>query len=415
MTKTHSSESGPLAGLTVIDWTHVLAGPFVGYQMALLGANVIRVERADSDDMIRAKAADQTLARVGLGETFITQGSGKRSLALDMRDARAQRALESLIARADVLLENFRPGKLARLGFDPVKLIERYPKLVVCSITGFGQASDKRAYDHVVQAASGLMEANAGPDGRPQRIGFPLVDYAVGQQAALAVLAALVRRGLKPQRTRGEWVQVSMMGAALTLMAPAYATPLISGVEQPRSTATAFSGNPLSGTFAASDGYLAIVCNANNQSDALLQALAVSGASVEEAQTLARFAHAGNIEGTQRILTAVLVRRSVAAWVEVLEAVGVPVAAVASPIEAARSVSADWPIVTIDVAGELRQTKVPGIGFQSTEVLTTSLKPPARRGQHTIEILAEAGLDQTTIEAMLTEGVAFSSDRLARP
>lgn len=415
MTQNHSSEAGPLAGLKVIDWTHVLAGPFVGYQMALLGADVIRVERADGDDMIRAKAADPALARVGLGETFITQGSGKRSIALDMRDARAQRAMESLIAQADVLLENFRPGKLACLGFDPANLIERYPKLVVCSVTGFGQASDKRAYDHVVQAASGLMKANAGPDGRPQRIGFPLVDYAVGQQAALAVLAALFRRGHTKQRTRGEWLQVSMMGAALTLMAPAYATPLISGVEPPRSAATAFSGNPLSGTFAASDGYLAIVCNATNQGDALIQALAAFGASAEEAQTLARLAHAGEIEGTQRILAAVLVHRPVAVWVALLEAVGVPVAAVASPIEAARSMSADWPIITIDVEGDLRQTMVPGIGFQSTDVLTTSLKPPARRGQHTSEILAESGLDQATIEAMLDEGVAFSPEHLAKP
>ena len=206
-----------------------------------------------------------------------------------------------------------------------------------------------------------------------------------------------------------------MMGAALTLMAPAYATPLISGVEPPRSTATAFSGNPLSGTFAASDGYLAIVCNASNQGEALVQALAASGASAEEVQTLVRFADAGDIEGSQRILAAVLARRSVAAWVAVLEAVGVPIAAVASPIEAARSVSADWPIVTIDVAGGQRQTKVPGIGYQSTEALTTSLKPPARRGQHTSEVLAEAGLDHTTIEAMLAEGVAFSPERLARP
>lgn len=408
MTQIHAPEAGPLTGLTVIDWTHVLAGPFVGYQMALLGANVIRVERVDGDDMIRAKAADPLLARLGLGETFIAQGSGKRSIALDMRDARAQRAMEALIAQADVLVENFRPGKLARLGFEPMKLIERHPKLIVCSVTGFGQTSDKRAYDHVVQAASGLMAANASSDGRPQRIGFPVVDYAVGQQAALAVLAALVRRGREPHRARGEWVQVSMMAAALTLMAPAFATSLISGLEPQRSAATAFSGNPLSGTFATNNGYLAIVCNAPNQGAALVQALADSGASTDEAQTLAQAAYAGDIEGTQRILGAVLARQSVANWVAILGAAGVPVAAVISPIEAARSVSSDWPVVTFDVEGGQRNTLVPGIGFQSTEVLTAQLKPPVRRGQHTGEVLAEVGFDPDTIEAMLADGVAFT-------
>ncbi len=407
-----TDSSGPLAGLTVIDWTHVLAGPFVGYQMALLGADVIRIERVEGDDKNRAEAADPVLARLGLGEAFVAQGAGKRSVALDMRDPRACQAMAGLIAGADVLVENFRPGKLARLGFDPIKLIEQHPQLVVCSVTGFGQASDKRAYDHVVQAASGLMAANAGADGRPQRIGFPVVDYAVGQQAALAVLAALVRRGREPQRTRGEWVQVSMMGAALTLMAPAFATPLISGVEPPRSSATAFSGNPLSGTFPTGDGYVAIVCNAANQGEALVQALAATAASAEEALALTQAARAGDVEGTHRILGVVLARRPAADWVVTLESAGVPVSAVASPIQAARRLAADWPVVTLDLPEGPRQTAVPGIGFQSTEGLTPHLRPPARRGQHTREILAQAGLDSGTIETMLTEGVSAEPRRV---
>lgn len=404
------ADRGPLAGLTVIDWTHVLAGPFVGYQLGLLGADVIRVERADGDDMIRAKAADPALARLGLGEAFIAQNAGKRSIALDMRDARSRQAMEALIARADVLLENFRPGKLAKLGFDPARLIERHPKLVVCSVTGFGQNSDKRAYDHVVQAASGLMAANADADGRPQRIGFPLVDYAVGQQAAMAVLAALLRRSRAAEagesRARGEWVQVSMMGAALTLMAPAFAAPLVSGIEPPRSRSTAFSGNPLSGTFPAGEGYLAIVCNAANQGEALLRALAQAAAAPEEATALAQAARAGEVERTQQILGSVLSRKSVGDWVALLDAAGVPVSAALPPIEAARSVAHEWPDVSLDLPGKTLQTKVPGIGFKSTEMLTTQLRTPPRRGQQTREVLAQAGMDASSIEAMLREGAA---------
>jgi len=186
----------PLRGLRVLDWTHVLAGPFAAYNLALLGADVVRVERVDGTELIRDKGLDPQLAAAGLGESFVVQGSGKRSLAIDARDARARAALHALIARADVLVENFRPGKLRALGFDPAELVRRHPRLIVCSITGFGQAgasSGRRAYDHVVQAASGLMSANADADGVPQRVGFPIIDYAVGMQAALAVLAALAR------------------------------------------------------------------------------------------------------------------------------------------------------------------------------------------------------------------------------
>ncbi len=399
--------AGPLTGLTVIDWTHVLAGPFVGYQLALLGADVIRVERPGADDMIRAKAADPELARLGLGESFIAQGAGKRSVALDMRDARSRAAMTQLIARADVLVENFRPGKLARLGFDPEVLIAQHPHLVVCSVTGFGQQSDRRAYDHVVQAASGLMAANAPSDGRPQRVGFPVIDYAAGQQAALAVTAALLRRSREgASRTRGEWVQVSMMEAALALMAPVYAAPLVSGVEVPRSASTAFSGNPLSGTFETEQGFLAIVCNAPEQGEALVRVLGAAGASAEETKALARAAAARDVPDTQAHLSRLLARRSAAEWETLLAEAGVPVSLIASPAQAARSVSAGWPVVSLDLPGGARSTPVPGIGFHSTEPLTVSLRPPARRGQHTREVLAEAGLDQATIDAMMREGVA---------
>jgi len=157
----------------VVDWTHILAGPFCGYQLALLGADVIRIERPDGDDMIRKSAADPVLGALGLGEAFVTQGGGKRSLAIDARDPRAKEILARLVARADVLIENFRPGKLAALGFDPAQLIVQHPRLVVCSITGFGPQSTRRAYDHVVQAASGLMVANANAEGVPQRPAAP--------------------------------------------------------------------------------------------------------------------------------------------------------------------------------------------------------------------------------------------------
>ncbi|MET3372650.1 crotonobetainyl-CoA:carnitine CoA-transferase CaiB-like acyl-CoA transferase [Variovorax boronicumulans] len=403
-----TSTPTPLAGLRVIDWTHVLAGPFAGYQLGLLGAEVIRIERADGDDMIRAKGLDAELTALGLGETFVTQGAGKRSLAIDARDPRAKQALAELIGSADVLLENFRPGKLAALGFDPQQLIARHPQLVVCSITGFGPASDRRAYDHVIQAASGLMAANADRDGKPQRVGFPLVDYAVGQQAALAVMSALYRRD-RPNgeaRVRGEWLQVSMMGAALTLMAPTYAGPLVSGMEMPRSASTAFSGSPLSGTFEVADGQLAIVCNAADQARGLLNALRETGTDASLLSSLHEAAEQRDVPRTQALLGQALSGRTTAEWDALLTRHGVPATPVMRPAQAAAQMARDWPHVELPLPNGARRVPVPGIGFTSSEPLTPSLRAPVRRGADTRRLLAEAGLEAPTIAAMLADGAA---------
>lgn len=403
----------PLAGLRVIDWTHVLAGPFAGYQLGLLGAEVIRIERADGDDMIRVKGADPELAALGLGEAFIAQGAGKLSLALDARDPRAKKALATLISGADVLLENFRPGKLAALGFDPQELIERHPRLVVCSITGFGPASNRRAYDHVMQAASGLMAANAGSDGMPQRVGFPLIDYSVGQQAALAVMSALYRRERQAaqSRVKGEWLQVSMMGAALTLLAPTYAAPLISGVEVPRSASTAFSGNPLSGTFATAEGQLAIVCNSAEQSKALLAALHETGFESTLVQELREAAERRDVPHTHELLATMLSRRTAAEWETLLVRHGVPTTAVVRPAQAAAEAAKDWPHVELEHPKAPKRVAVPGIGFSSTELLTPQLRAPVRRGADTRTLLSQAGLDAAVIEAMFADGVASEPER----
>ncbi|WP_027014320.1 CaiB/BaiF CoA transferase family protein [Comamonas composti] len=407
----------PLAGLRVIDWTHVLAGPFAGYQLSLLGAEVIRIERADGDDMIRVKGADPELAALGLGEAFVAQGAGKLSLALDARDPRAKQALAALIGSADVLLENFRPGKLAALGFDPRELIERHPRLVVCSITGFGPASDRRAYDHVMQAASGLMAANAGDDGVPRRVGFPLIDYSVGQQAALAVMSALYRRERQTAQTRakGEWLQVSMMGAALTLLAPTYAAPLISGIEVPRSASTAFSGNPLSGTFATAQGQLAVVCNSLEQSQALLAALQAAAGEAAPVLELREAAELGDVPRTHQLLAAMLSRRTAADWEALLIRHGVPATAVMLPAQAAAEAAKDWPHVELEHPGKSKRVCVPGIGFTSSELLTPRLRAPVRRGADTRALLARAGMAQTVIEAMFADGVASEPERLTGP
>jgi crotonobetainyl-CoA:carnitine CoA-transferase CaiB-like acyl-CoA transferase len=405
------TEAQPLEGVRVVDWTHVLAGPFASYQLGLLGADVVRVEQPAGEDIVRFTAADAELARLGLGEAFIGQGAGKRSLALNVKDPAGREALRRLIASADVLVENFRPGKLAALGFDPKMLIVEQPRLIVCSINGFGPDSTRRAYDHIVQAASGLMMANANAQGVPQRIGFPLVDYAVGQQAAMAVLAALYRRDAAQEspRVQGEWLQVSMVGAALTLMAPAFIETLISGKARPRSSSTAFSGNPMSGTFEVADGWLAIVCNAKAQSDGLFAALREAGS---DAALLARLHDAAQHEDVQQVQAALqaLLRGSAAAdWEHRLARWGVPASTVRSPAVAAIEASSTWPYVRLGATPSKPQRKlrVPGVGFRSNLTLTPAeVRPPPRRGQDTREVLAELGFSAREVGAVLNAGIA---------
>lgn len=405
----------PLAGVRVVDWTHILAGPYAAYNLALLGAEVVRIERHDECDITRSTALDPALAALELGEGFVMQGAGKKSIALDARDPDARAAIARLIASADVLVENFRPGKLRALGFDPAELVQRYPDLVVCSLTGFGQSgplAGRRAYDHVIQAASGVMGANRDAEGRPQRIGLPIIDYATGSQAALAILAALHRRWRdraegRP-RARGEWLDVAMHEVALTLSAPAYASHAVSGIERKASRATAFSGNPLSGTFAASSGFLAIVCNSEAQSAAFLRAMRAAGVDEAEVSRLESLVRARDVEGTHAWLEPRLRARDAAAWEEHFRAHEVPAAEALAPSAAydfAKRDASRWPEVRLDNA-DGRSVRVPGPGFGSSERLMPALSAPPLRGQHTSEVLREVGLDPATIEAMLARGAA---------
>jgi crotonobetainyl-CoA:carnitine CoA-transferase CaiB-like acyl-CoA transferase len=408
---------GPLAGVRVLDWTHVLAGPFAGYMLGQMGADVIRFERIDQPEMIRNNSLDPLLAPLGLGEGFVMQGSGKRSIGGDIRDPDVKAAIHALLATVDVLVENFRPGKLAALGFDPAELIERHPRLVVCSITGFGQTgpqSGRRAYDHVIQARTGFMAANADDNDVPKRVGMPLIDYGTGMQAALAITAALHRRAADAlrgaPRPRGEWLDVAMVDAALVLAAPTFAQYAVSGRERVRAKGAAFSGSPLSGTFKTREGYVAMTCNSPVQTAALFPALRQAGASAAQLEALRAAATAMDVAGTQGVLAEILSVRTAAEWESLLEAAQVPCAAVRTPAQAwQESLDADtatpprWPSVTLHAA-DGRTVRVPGAGFASTLPVCGELRPPPRVGEHTAQILAEAGVDPAVVQRLIRDG-----------
>jgi crotonobetainyl-CoA:carnitine CoA-transferase CaiB-like acyl-CoA transferase len=209
----------PFEGIRVIDATHVLAGPFATYQLALFGADVIKVEDPNDPDQSRMSGSDRQLSRKGMGVYYLTQGSNKRSIALDLKTADGREIFKRLIATADVLVENYRPGAFDALGLGYDNLSAIRPQLIYCSISAFGHGGPRggqTAYDFVIQAAAGLMAMTGTREVNPIKFGAPAVDYATGTMAAFALSSALFQR----ERTqRGQRIDLSMYDVALMLAA----------------------------------------------------------------------------------------------------------------------------------------------------------------------------------------------------
>ena len=208
----------PFEGIRVIDVTHVLAGPFAAYQLAVLGADVIKVEDPDDPDQSRGVGTDKELNRRNMGTAFLTQASNKRSIALDLKQEEHRDILKKLVATADVFIENYRPGAFEALGLGYEALAAINPRLIYASFSAFGQQgprSPQTAYDHVIQATSGIMAMTGTPEVNPIKFGSPAVDYATGMTGAFALSAALFQR----ERTgKGQRIDMAMLDVAMTLM-----------------------------------------------------------------------------------------------------------------------------------------------------------------------------------------------------
>jgi crotonobetainyl-CoA:carnitine CoA-transferase CaiB-like acyl-CoA transferase len=237
----------PFEGIRIIDITHVLAGPFAAYQLAVLGADVIKVEHPDEPDQSREGGTDRALNRRNMGTSFLTQGSNKRSITLDLKTEEGREVLKKLVARSDVLVENYRPGAFEALGLGYEALLKINPRLVYCSISAFGQDGVRReqtAYDHVIQATSGIMAATGTEEVNPIKIGAPAVDYATGTMGAFALASALFQR----ERTgKGQHIDLAMLGVAMMMQASLMtgyfrngAEPKPHGNKQPFATNSAY-------------------------------------------------------------------------------------------------------------------------------------------------------------------------------
>jgi crotonobetainyl-CoA:carnitine CoA-transferase CaiB-like acyl-CoA transferase len=314
----------PLSGIRILDLTNVLAGPYCSYQLALLGAEVVKVELPGQGDLARHLGSDPELNAAGIGASFLAQNAGKKSVELDLKDPGDQVVFRDMVAGADVLLENFRAGVLARMGFGWPVLRELNPALVYCAISGFGQTGPMRhapAYDQVIQGLSGIMSITGTPETAPLRVGFPICDTVGGLMAAMSIAAALTGRA---KTGRGCFLDVSMLEAAISAMGWPVSNYLVAGVTpEPMGDQNATAAP--SGTFDAADGPLNIAANRQEQFEILCREVGLPQL-IDDPRFAEREARKTNREELNAELNAALRGRTAVEWEQVLTAQGVPAA-----------------------------------------------------------------------------------------
>lgn len=394
----------PLHGFRVLDLTNVLAGPFACHQLAHLGAEVIKVESRQGGDLARQLGADPGLNQRGMGASFLAQNAGKRSIAVDLKRPGGKAVLRRLVERADVLVENFRPGVMQRLGLGYDELLAHNPRLVYCAISGFGQDGPLRdlpAYDQIIQGMSGVMSITGSADSAPLRVGYPVADTIGGLTAAMAVAAALADR----QREGGRFIDVSMLEAVIATMGWAVSNLLVAGREAEPMGNENMTASP-SGTFATAEGLLNIAANKQEQFEALARVIGRPDllADPRFAQRQARLEHRAALKAE---IEAALACRTAEAWWPLLTEAGVPAGpvytvaqALTHPQIAQRGLLATF----ADAPGVGRDVRVLRTGIKLDGAAPSVDAPPPTLGQHTEAILAELGYDEAQVRALRQEG-----------
>jgi|GEM_PF-681173 len=389
MSKTH-----PFSDLLVIDFTHVLAGPACSYYLGLLGADVIKVESLTKGDAIRHRGGtDADGAKAGMSTSYLTQGAGKRSIALDLEpnddftdenEPDGIRQFHQLLSRADVLVENHVPSTMRRLRIDEERLAARHPHLIHCALTGYGRGGPQEntaGYDVNIQAACGLMEATGTQESGPIRAGAPVLDYGTALAASFAISAALYERA---STDKGCFIDVSMLETGLSLMSSSVTDYLKTGNAPKRRGNLANSRSPGAGSFPCKEGVISLGVNEESHFKTLAHALERQD-WLSDSRYAQRDARKENAAELAVEIEAELTRKTAKQWEPILQSAGVPSARLRSLPEALASQQ-------VKQRGFVQTTDdgvaIPTLPFRIGGAdAYRPVSPAPTKGQHSVEIL----------------------------
>ena len=378
----------PFEGIRVIDVTHVLAGPFAAYQLALLGADVIKVDDPNDPDQSRISGTDAELNRRHMGTGFLTQASNKRAITLDLKTERRREILTKLAATADVFVENYRPGAFDALGLGYEDLSKINPRLIYASFSAFGRTGPRReqtAYDHVIQATSGIMAMTGSRDVHPIKFGSPAIDYATGMSGAFALASALFQR---EKTGKGQRIDMAMLDVAMILMA-SHLTGYLRNGAHPKPHGN-HHNHATNGAFATRDGTLVMLGASNVRQQTRLWT-AIGRPDMAKKSNDERDA---DHDREMKVLAEVMLTRTAEEWEEFLQARHVPACrvrtmgeAVADPQISSRGILHKHNGAT-GVDGCFGVPMAPFMFAHGGPRIDT---PPPALGEHNDEVFAELG------------------------
>jgi crotonobetainyl-CoA:carnitine CoA-transferase CaiB-like acyl-CoA transferase len=403
---------GQLSHIRVLDLSRIFAGPWAGQTLADLGADVIKVERPGPGDDTRGWGPpylrDQQGVETSESGYYLAVNRGKRSITVSLDKPEGQSLIRQLAARSDIVLENFKPGSLARygLGYEDLKLVNQ--KLIYCSLSGFGQTGPRRdqaAYDFMIQAMGGLMsitgQRDDKPGGGPQKVGLPIVDLVSGMYATVGILAALAHRD---ETGLGGYIDIAMLDVAVATLSNQAMNYLVTGVP-PIRTGNAHPNIQPQDVFACRDGSVAIAVGNDGQFAKFCEVLGLNEASRDErfAKNAARVRNSAVL---RPLIDARLREQNRQHWVAALDAAGVP----ASPINSIPEVFADPQVKSRRMITEIPHPlagTVPQVGspMRFGEAAVQPQRPPPLLGEHNVEVFHELGIDDQQLAELKRLGV----------
>ena len=395
--------SKPFTGVKILDFTRVLAGPYGSYQLALLGADVIKVESREGDDMRFGNRANDWEKR-GLAAPWVAVNAGKRSITLDLKKPKALEVIKRLVGKADVVMENFRPGVMDKLGIGYETLKAINPRLIYCAVSGFGQVGPQRAtaaFDGMIQAMSGLMSITGFEANGPTRVGFAGADVMSGATAAFGVASALYQR---THTGKGQLVDVAMIDAVMGYLAQQFTEHLMTGRVHGQAANLSVTRKPTGNLFKTKDGWMVLAVMTDPQFQRLMKVLGRADALADP-----RFVdwptRIENNLALHAIVEEAMKQETSATWVERFAKNDVPAGQVLSIPETVQLDLFQHRTVLQTVETEHGPIKVVGSGFRLEHGGGSVERPPAKLGEHTDEVLREAGYADADIAEMRQQAV----------